>query len=65
MARQTPYIGAMFQWNLNFQMDVPQPDEKWGFGIVHADYSGRPAYFPPPGLRSRLLIGMPSQCRNR
>jgi len=51
LARQTPYIGAMFQFNLNFQMSVPQPDEKWGFGIVHADYSGRPAYF--------RLLGMP------
>jgi hypothetical protein len=51
MARQIPYIGAMFQWNLNFQMDVPQTDEKWGFGIVHPDYSGQPAYFS--------LLGMP------
>jgi hypothetical protein len=51
IARQTPYIGAMFQWNLNFQMDVPQSDEKWGFSIVRADYSGRPAYFS--------LLGMP------
>jgi polysaccharide biosynthesis protein PslG len=51
IARKTPYIGAMFQWNLNFQLDVPQTDEKWGFGIVHADYSGRPAYFS--------LLGMP------
>src|SRR5712692_8045078 len=44
MARQLPYVGGMFQWNLNFQMAVPQSDEKWGFGIVRADYSGRPAY---------------------
>jgi polysaccharide biosynthesis protein PslG len=51
MARQTPYVGAMFQWNLNFQMSVPQEDEKWGFGIVNADYSGRPAY--------GRLLGMP------
>jgi polysaccharide biosynthesis protein PslG len=51
MARQTPYVGAMFQFNLNFQMSVPQTDEKWGFGIVHADYSGRPASF--------RLLGMP------
>ena len=51
MARNTPYVGAMFQWNLNFQMSVPQTDEKWGFGIVHADYSGRPAY--------GRLLGMP------
>lgn len=51
MARATPYIGGMFQWNLNFQMSVPQSDEKWGFGIVRADYSGRPAY--------GALLGMP------
>jgi hypothetical protein len=51
MARDIPYVGAMFQWNLNFQMSVPPADEKWGFGIVHADYSGRPAYFQ--------LLGMP------
>jgi polysaccharide biosynthesis protein PslG len=51
MARSTPYVGAMFQWNLNFQLSVPQSDEKWGFGIVQADYSGRPAYF--------RLLGMP------
>jgi hypothetical protein len=51
MARQTPYVGAMFQWNLNFQLSVPQTDEKWAFGIVRADYGGRPAYF--------RLLGMP------
>jgi hypothetical protein len=44
MARNTPYVGAMFQWNLNMQLSVPQEDEKWGFGIVRSDYSGRPAY---------------------
>jgi hypothetical protein len=51
MARNTPYVGAMFQWNLNFQLSVPQSDEKWGFGVVRADYSGRPAY--------GALLGMP------
>ncbi|TMF01071.1 MAG: hypothetical protein E6I52_12210 [Chloroflexi bacterium] len=51
MARQVPYVGAMFAWNLNFQLSVPQFDEKWGFGIVHSDYGGRPAYF--------RLLGMP------
>jgi hypothetical protein len=49
-ARNTPYVGAMFQWNLNFQMSVQQSDEKWGFGIVKADYSGRPAYFRLLGM---------------
>jgi len=51
MARNTSYVGAMFEWNLNFQLSVPQTDEKWGFGIVRADYSGRPAY--------GRLLGMP------
>jgi hypothetical protein len=51
MARQTPYVGAMFQWNLNFQLSVPPTDEKWGFGIVRSNYAGRPAYFS--------LLGMP------
>jgi polysaccharide biosynthesis protein PslG len=51
MARNTPYVGAMFQWNLNFQLSVPQGDEKWGFGVVRPDYSGRPAY--------GALLGMP------
>jgi polysaccharide biosynthesis protein PslG len=44
MARNTSYVGAMFAWNLNFQLSVPQTDAKWGFGIVRSDYSGRPAY---------------------
>jgi hypothetical protein len=44
MARSLPYVGAMFQFNLNFQLSVPQSDEKWGFGIIRSDYSGRPAY---------------------
>ena len=26
------------------QLSVPQTDEKWGFAIVRADWSGRPAY---------------------
>ena len=51
MARQTPYVGAMFTWNLNFQLSVPDFDEKWGFGIVRDDYSARPAY--------GRLLGMP------
>ena len=51
MARNTSYIGAMFQWNLNFQLSVSQDDEKWGFGIVRSDYTGRPAY--------GRLLGMP------
>src|SRR2546428_5501101 len=44
MARGLDYVGAIMQWNLNFQEAVPQTDEKWGFGIVRADQSARPAY---------------------
>lgn len=51
MARATPYIGAMFQWNLDFQLAIPQTDEKWGFGIIRSDWSARPAY--------GRLLGMP------
>jgi hypothetical protein len=44
MARGIDYVGGMMQWNLNFQLAVAQTDEKWGFGIVRSDWSGRPAY---------------------
>jgi hypothetical protein len=43
-ARGLDYVGAMMQWNLNFQVAVPQTDEKWGFGIIRSDMSARPAY---------------------
>jgi hypothetical protein len=39
-----PWMGVMFVWNLNYQAVVPQTDEKWGFGVLRADYSPRPAY---------------------
>ncbi|HLG73008.1 MAG TPA: cellulase family glycosylhydrolase [Chloroflexota bacterium] len=39
-----PWMGTMFVWNLNYQAVVPQTDEKWGFGVLRADYSPRPAY---------------------
>jgi hypothetical protein len=44
MARALDYVAGMLQWNLNFQMSVPQTDEKWGFGIIRSNWSGRPAY---------------------
>ncbi len=44
MARGLSYVGGMMMWNLNFQQVVPQTNEMWGFGIVHADGSARPAY---------------------
>ena len=44
IARQTPYIGGVMVWNLNYQMAVPQTDEKWGFSVLRADWSPRPAF---------------------
>jgi hypothetical protein len=44
MARNLDYVAGMMQWNLNYQLAVPQTDEKWGFGIIRNDWSGRPAY---------------------
>jgi hypothetical protein len=45
IARQTPYIGGVLVWNLNYQTVVPQTDEKWGFSILRSDWSGRPAFW--------------------
>jgi hypothetical protein len=44
IARQTPYISGVMVWNLNYQMVVPQTDEKWGFAVLRADWSPRPAF---------------------
>jgi len=44
IARQTGYIGGVIVWNLNYQMVVPQTDEKWGFAVLHADFTPRPAF---------------------
>ena len=43
LSRQ-PYIGGVMVWNLNYQIAVPQTDEKWGFAVLHADWSARPAF---------------------
>ena len=46
MARRRSTTSAgMFIWNLNYQVAVPQTDEKWGFGVIRADWSARPAFF--------------------
>ena len=39
MARALDYVAGMMQWNLNFQLAVPQTDEKWGFGVIRDDWS--------------------------
>jgi polysaccharide biosynthesis protein PslG len=44
IARKTPYIGGVMVWNLNYQLAVPQTDEKWGFAVMRSDWSPRPAY---------------------
>ena len=44
IARTTPYIGGLMVWNLNYQVAVPQTDEKWGFSVLKSDWSPRPAY---------------------
>jgi hypothetical protein len=44
MARALDYVAGMMQWNLNYQLAVPQTDEKWGFGVIRDDWSPRPAY---------------------
>ncbi|MGI9145708.1 MAG: hypothetical protein ACR2IK_04030 [Chloroflexota bacterium] len=44
MARQTALVGGVIIWNLNFQMVVPQTDEKWGFAVLRADFTPRPAF---------------------
>ena len=44
-ARALDYVGGMIVWNLNFQVVVPQTDEKWGFGVLRDDWTPRPAYY--------------------
>jgi hypothetical protein len=44
IARQTPYIGGVMVWNLNYQVVVPKSDEKWGFAVLRSDWSARPAF---------------------
>ena len=44
-ARGLDYLGGLIVWNLNFQLVVPETDEKWGFGVVRDDWTPRPAYY--------------------
>jgi hypothetical protein len=43
MAGNLDHVAAMIQWSLNYQLPVPQTDEKWGFGVIRDDWSARPA----------------------
>ena len=44
MVTAYPYVTNVFARNPNFQMVVPESDEKWGYGIVRPDGRPRPAY---------------------
>ena len=44
-ARALDYVAGMMVWNLNYQLAVPQSDEKWGFGLIRDDWTPRPAYY--------------------
>jgi polysaccharide biosynthesis protein PslG len=45
LGKSYPWMGVMFVWNLNFQVTTNNPsDEKYGWGILHSDWSPRPAY---------------------
>src|SRR5438045_1609776 len=43
IARQTPYIGGVMVWNLNYQVAVPKTDEKWGFSVLRSGWNERAA----------------------
>jgi hypothetical protein len=43
-AQETGYVGGIMVWNFNYQLVVPKSDEKWAFGILREDWSGRPAF---------------------
>jgi polysaccharide biosynthesis protein PslG len=45
LGKSYPWMGVMFVWNLNFQVTTNNPsDEKYGWGVLHSDWSARPAY---------------------
>jgi polysaccharide biosynthesis protein PslG len=45
LGKSYPWMGVMFVWNLNFQVTTSGPtDEKYGWGVLHSDWSPRPAY---------------------
>ena len=41
-----PWMGAMFLWNLNYAAtpNIRTDDEKYGWSLVHGDFSNRPAF---------------------
>jgi hypothetical protein len=44
MAKAWGWVGPMFLWNLNYGPAAGKFDEKAGFGIVHPNWSPRPAF---------------------
>ncbi len=45
LGKSYPWMGAMFVWNLNFQVTTNNPsDEKYGWGVLHSDWSPRPSF---------------------
>ncbi|HEY7907229.1 MAG TPA: hypothetical protein VIC60_00085, partial [Thermomicrobiales bacterium] len=45
LGKSYSWMGVMFVWNLNFQVTTNNPaDEKYGWGVLHSDWSARPAY---------------------
>lgn len=39
-----PWVTAMYVWNLNFAVVVPETDEKAPWGVLYDDWSPRPSY---------------------
>ncbi len=45
LGKSYSWMGVMFVWNLNFQVTTSGPsDEKYGWGVLHSDWSPRPSY---------------------
>ncbi|MDQ6601410.1 MAG: glycoside hydrolase family 5 protein [Chloroflexota bacterium] len=45
LGKSYSWMGVMFVWNLNFQVTTSGPsDEKYGWGVLHNDWSPRPSY---------------------
>ena len=45
LGKSYSWMGVMFVWNLNFEVTTSgQTDEKYGWGVLHSDWSPRPAF---------------------
>ncbi len=70
LGKSYPWMGMMFVWNLNFAAITPPSDEKYPWGILHGDWSPRPAYTAlksmpkvviPPPPPPRQVVSSPQQ----